>query len=272
MRSIYSLFKLEMSKFIYNPTYRVIIALFTIVSPIIIFLGKDVIKDPPPPIPSSRVFYEFPTVWDYQGYAGSWLVSFLLGFIAIYIVTSEVSYRTLRQNILTGLSRKEFFVSKLLHVVFLSFAATLLYVISTVVIGLIHTESADLELIFDNNFAIVRYFFMCLGYMTFGLFAGFLIRRGTLAIFTYFVYMNILELIFMAIHVYYFKNESRNYWPMNAVEDLMPLPLYRLSDYFIKKQWDFNIVLPYNVALMMTVLYISIAIILMYRNFSKRDI
>ena len=272
MRSIYSLFRLEMSKFIHNPAYKVIIALYIIVSPIIIFLGRDVFKDPPPPIPSSRIFYEFPTVWDYQGYAGSWLVSFLLGFIAIYIVTSEVSYRTLRQNILTGLSRKEFFLSKLLHVVFLCLVATLLYVISTIIIGFVHTESADMELIFDNNFAIIRYFFLCLGYMTFGLFVGFLIRRGTLAIFTYFAYMTILEPIFMAIHVYYFKNESRNYWPMNSVEDLMPLPLYKFSDYFIKKQWDFNIVLPYNVALMMTVLYISIAIILMYRNFSKRDI
>lgn len=264
--------KLEFSKFIHNSVYRVIIALFILLMPSVIFLGKDVFKDPPPPIPSSKIFYEFPTVWDYQGYAGNWLVSFLLGFVAIYIVTSEVSNRTMRQNIIGGLNRKEFFFSKIWHIAFLAFGATMIYAISTMIIGLLHTDAPDLELILDNNWAIARFFTMSFGYMAFGIFIAFFIRKGTLALFTYFMYVNIIEIILMAIHAYYFRNESRNFWPMNAMEDLMPLPLYRMSDYFVKKQYDFNIVLSYPVAFGMTVLYTSIFLFLAYRSFLKRDI
>ena len=171
MRSIYSFLGLRCQKFIYNLTYRVIIALFFIVSPLSFF--RRMFLRSTTPINSSRVF-RIPNSVGLSGYAElDWLVSFLLGFIAIYIVTSEVSYRTLRQNILTGLSRKGVLCVEILRVVFLSFVAMLLYIISTVVMGLIHTESPRFRTHFDNNFAIVRYFFMCLGYMTFGLFAGF---------------------------------------------------------------------------------------------------
>ena len=113
---------------------------------------------------------------------------------------------------------------------------------------------------------------MSFAYMAFGIFIAFFIRRGTLALFTYFMYANIIETILMAVHMYYFKHESRNFWPMNSIEDLMPLPLYRMSDYFVKKQFDFNIVLSYPVAFGMTTLYTTIFLFLAYRNFIRRDI
>lgn len=263
---------LEWKKFGNNAVVRALGLIYILIAPFVILAGKDVFKDMPPPMPSSKLFYEFPTVWDYQGYIGNWLVPFCLGFLAIYIVTSEVSNRTMRQNIIIGMTRKEFFFSKLYSILFMAVVATILYAVSTLIIGIIHTDEPDLALIFDNNWAIARYFLLCIGYMSFALMLAFVIRKGTLTILFYFLYVMMLEPIFMLIHVYYFKNSSRNYWPINSMEDLMPFPLFKLPDYFVNKEWDFNLLLPYTHAMGMTVLYSTLFIGLAYYRFMKKDI
>ena len=263
---------LEWKKFNGNAVFRSLALIYILIAPLVILAGKDVFKDMPPPMPSSKMFYEFPTVWDYQGYIGNWLVPFCLGFLAIYIVTSEVSNRTMRQNIIIGMTRKEFFYSKFLTILSLAVIATILYAISSIIIGMIHTDGFDLELIMDNNFAIIRYFLLCMGYMSFAMMLGFLIRKGTLTLLFYFLYVMMLEPILMLVHVYYFKNSSRNYWPINSIEDLMPFPLFKVPDYFVNKEWDFNILLPYTQAIGMAILYSTIFIFVAYRSFMRRDI
>src|SRR5690606_11858160 len=103
-------------------------------------------------------------------------------------ITSEVGNKTMRQNILTGMTKKSFFVSKLLSIMIMAFVASFLYALSTILIGMVHTDGFDLELIFDNNFAITKFFLLCMGYMSFAMLVAFIIRRGTLAIFFYFFY------------------------------------------------------------------------------------
>ncbi|MFN8339893.1 MAG: ABC transporter permease [Saprospiraceae bacterium] len=263
---------LEWKKFGGNAVFRTLILIFVIVSPIIILGGKETFKDVPPPMPSSKTFYEFPTVWDYQGYIGNWMIPFCLGFLVIYMITSEVSNRTMRQNIIIGMTKREFFKSKLLIIFVLALSATLLYTVSTVVIGMVHTDGFDIELILDNNMAVVRYFLLCVGYLSFAFFIALIVRKGILSLLLYFMYLMMLEPIFMLIHVYYIKNASRNYWPMNSIEDLMPFPLFKLPDYFVKKEWDFNILLPYSHAMVMAVLYSCLFLGIAYYSFMKRDV
>lgn len=272
MTQLIDLLQLEYKKFKTNNLVRLLIFVYLLFSPFVIFFGKDLLKDAPPPLPNSKIFYEFPTVWDYQGYVGNWLVPFCLGFLVIYFFTSEVSNKTLRQNILTGMTKKEIFISKLLGILVMSVAATILFALSTIVIGMVHTDGFDLELIFDNNWASFRFFLLCLGYMSFAYMVAILIRKGMLAILFYFLYIMILEPIIMTIHVYYFTNSSRNYYPMNSFEDLMPLPLFKIPDFFSKKEWDFSLLLSPNTAILMSVLYITIFLSVAYYSFQKRDI
>lgn len=272
MNNLTYLLALEWKKFYNNSVYRSLMLIYFLLSPVMIFLGKDIHKYIPVLVQNSSVFYEFPTVWDYQGYAGNWMASLCLGFLAIHLVTSEVSNRTMRQNIISGLTRKEYFLSKLFHILAISAAATTLYAISSILIGMIHTDGFDLELILDNNWAIARFFLMCFAYMAFGLMLAFLIRRGFLTLMTYFFYVFALEAIFMAVHVYYLKNSSRNFWPMNTIEDLMPLPLFRLPDFFTSTEWDFNILLSYRTAALMALLYTAIFTFISWWSFSRKDV
>lgn len=263
---------LEWKKFSGNAVFRALGLIYIFIAPFVILGGKDAFKDMPPPMPSSKTFYEFPTVWDYQGYIGNWLVPFCLGFLAIHLITSEVGNKTMRQNIIIGMTRQEFFQSKLYSILIMAIGATVLYTVSTLCIGMINTDGFDIELIFDNNMAILRYFLLCIGYMSFALMLAFLIRKGTLTLLFYFMYVMMLEPILMLIHVYYFKNSSRNYWPMNSIEDLMPFPLFKVPDYFVNKEWDFNILLPYSHAIGMTGFYSCIFVMLAYYSFMRRDI
>ena len=56
-------------------------------------------------------FYNFPDVWQNLTYLASYL-KFFLAFIVIISVTNEYSYRTIRQNIIDGMSPPEFLIAK----------------------------------------------------------------------------------------------------------------------------------------------------------------
>jgi ABC-type transport system involved in multi-copper enzyme maturation permease subunit len=116
------------------------------------------------------------------------------------------------------------------------------------------------------------FFLMSVGYLSFGMFLSYLVKRGTLTILIYFLYVLILEPILMLIHVYYIRNESRNYWPMNTIEDLHPNPMLKLPNFFVNNDWKFSILLSQTTAISMTLVYIAIFLGLSYWIFMKRDV
>ena len=272
MQNIFHLLKLEWLKFKSNAVFRTILIIFTIGFPLIILLGKKILQDAPPPIPSSIVLYEVPTVWDFQGYVGNWFVSILFGFLVIYLFTSEVSYKTMRQNMISGLTRQQYFTAKMGTVVVLSLYATLLYYISCLVLGMIHTDYYDFELMLDNNWGGFRFFLMCLGYLTFALLIANLIRRGMLSIIVYLGYLMAVETIVRLIVLFKFKIRTANFAPMNAIEDIMPNPYLRIPEIFTIKEFDFKFLLSFSEAVTAGILYTSIFIYAGWWMFRKRDL
>lgn len=275
----WTLLKIEYAKFksysVINFLFWVAIALF----PVLIVAGKELITDLPDPIPSTNILVEFPTVWDYQGYIGNWLVFFFFGCITIFSITSEVNFKTQRQSIINGYTRKEYFLAKLLNVLFLSALVTAVYTLTCLVIGFIFTDDPYLSLAFDNNWAIPRFFIMSLGYMSMAMFFAMVFRRNGLAIFIYVAYVLIFEYILRGLHTFLlFKIgipkenwKSGFYWPANIFEDNMPMPLMKLQD-FIDNDMPFNFLLEPLTAFLVSVLYICIFVGLSYRSFMKNDI
>ncbi len=272
MNQLIKLLQLEWLKFSNNIVVRLVIPVFSVLFPIIILLSRKVLADAPPPVPSSITFLEFPLVWDYQGYVGNWMVSILLGFLVIYLFTSEVSYKTMRQNVLTGLTRKQYFTSKIITVVVLSLYASIIYVISSVIIGLAFTDVYDFELIVDNNFATFRFFLMSLGYLSFALLLANLIRRGILAILVYLFYMMAVEVLARLFVMYKLKTRLASFAPMNAIEDLMPNPFFRLPEMALFKEIGFNVLLSYQEAICATVVYSSLFVWLGWIVFKRKDL
>ncbi len=270
--NIFYLLNTEWKKFRKNAVVSLLGIMFLITMPTIIFVGKE-FDNVPPPLPNNKIFFEFPTMWDYLGYAGNWLVFFFLGLMVIFLITSEVGYKTMRQNVICGYTRRTYFLAKLASMVFLCVVGTLLYAIIGMAIGFYHTEGATLSIALDNDLAFLRFFLMSLGYTSMAFFIAFIFRRSGVSVLLYITYIMLIEhFIKWVIHFRMIKNYTVNFYPSNVIEDLMPFPLYRFADAIPRKNLNFSFLLSYWEAGIASAIYIILFISIAYWHFMKKDI
>jgi ABC-2 type transport system permease protein len=269
--TVLRLFNLEWQKQKKHRVFLVLIGMYLLLLPTVILPIKS-IPELPPPINSPDTLFQFPTVFTFIGYAGNWLSFFFLGFFAVLLVTQEYSYKTLRQNIITGLSRTELFLSKLYFLIGLSLFTTAYFTLVSLVYGFVHTETAYASLIFKNIDYIPRYFLMCMGYSSLGFLIGVLIRRTGIAVFLYLSYVMFIELILRwLIHMKIVANKSMHFYPMNAVEDLAPVPFAEIAEEF-QTENGFSFFLTPTEAMITSSVYILLFLWLAWRLLQRRDL
>ncbi len=276
------LFKTEIKKFKDNSTIKLLGIFFIALTPFVILTLKGIFKDATGPISiinkAISEIYDLPMVWEYQGYAASWLVFFFLGFMVLQMFTNEVSQRTMRQNIIFGYTKKEFFTAKVSVIIFLAICATILYALSSAIIGMIHTPGFDLELLLDNNWAILRFFISTIGTLFFALLVAVVFRRGGLSMFIYFAYPLILEPIMRGLTIWALIRGGKpswtimNYFPMNTIEDLMVFPFIRIFSDFLNIHENMSPVHSYPIAIGMGIVYTALFLFLAWKSFEKSDI
>ena len=272
MNSVFSLLALEFAKFRKSAVIGLLTILFVIMLPTVIFVGKE-FKNVPQDYFSEDMFFVFPTVWDFLGYAGSWLVFFFLGLISVFIVVNEVRFKTFRQNIITGFTRQTYFLSKVYSIIAISLLAALYYGLVGFIIGAAHAEEISLSEAFsDTSWAIPRFFLMTLGHTSFGLFCGFILRRSGIAVLFYLCYILMIETLLKLIYLKYHMSPIVNYFPLNSIEDLTPNPLYRFEALIPWNNIDFSFLLTYQQATISSIIWIVIFYALAYYSFIKRDI
>ena len=270
--SVFQLIKIEIDKFKKNAVISLLAILYVFTLPTILFIAKE-FKNLPPPLHDNFTFFTFPLVWDYLGYTGNWLSFFFLGLIAVFMVVNEVSYKTFRQNIITGLTRRTYFMAKLYSIIIISFIDAIYYGIVAIIIGMLHTDTSEWSMVTENSWAIPRFFLMTLGYMSFGIFVGFIIRRSGISVLFYLIYILMFEAILKwAVHFRIFPNQTINYYPSNSFEDLMPFPLYRFADMIPKKEINFQFLLSYTEASLSSICWIIIFLSIAYWTVQKRDV
>ena len=265
------LIKLEWTKFRKNTVIQLLVLFFFIFFPACMYFGT-LVPDLPSFLPSKDSFFQFPSIWDYLGYAGNWIFFFFMGVAAIYFVTIEVGNKTMRQSIINGLTREEFFLSKLLSITILCVMASLYYGVLAVIIGFITTEGTSLSQAFDNEWAIGRFFLMSFAYTSFSVFLAYLFRKSGLAVFFYVSYIIIIEPLLRYFIIERIEKASwTRLFPMNAAEDLMPFPVLRYAN-AIPDNIDFAFLLTYKEATIATIIYCLIFTVLSYILFTRRDI
>ncbi|MEM6723320.1 MAG: hypothetical protein AAF598_04735, partial [Bacteroidota bacterium] len=97
---MFHLLKLEWLKLRHYLLFKVIIIAYLALIPLTGMLFR--IPDGPPDDFGIPSFFMFPYVWESIGYAGNWISLFLFGFLAILMVSNEFSFKTFRQNVMTG--------------------------------------------------------------------------------------------------------------------------------------------------------------------------
>lgn len=136
--------------------------------------------------------FSFPGYWHFSAYCAG-LVVVLWGLVIIMHTCNEYNYKTHRQNIIDGWSRKQFILAKLSLIFTLSLVSTIYYVIITLALGsYMATNAADI--LNPQGLIFIFYFFIeCMVYMTLALMVGILLRRAGLAIGLYFIYAYIVD-------------------------------------------------------------------------------
>jgi len=222
-------------------------------------------------IPNKDALIQFPEVWRYMGYGGTYLVFFFLGAIMIYLVGMEARFKTMRQSIINGYTRNEFFLSKLYVLLLLSIVATIYYVFVCYGIGSIHSDSTY-EL-FPENLIILKFFIMCLGYLSFGMMLAFLTRNSGLALLLYFSYVLIVERIFRTIiHWATSPYKLSNAYPTETIDNLIPNPIFEMAAKVASKGKESGQIIDFSDSLIPAIFYVSLFISIAYISFKKRDI
>ncbi len=266
---ILKLLKLEWSKFRKNSVITLLFVFFALFFPLSLYFGSilDTVSEH---VPMKVNILSAPLIWDYLGYAGNWIVFFFLGVLMIYTVTIDVQNKTMRQNIITGMTRTDYFLSKFLITLVLATVATVYYLVLSIVIGWLNTKGASFSSIMNNDLAIPRFWLMSFGYLNFALFLAFLIRKAGIAVFTYLSYILIVEpLIKNRAKSYLPDSEVMNFLPLNAMEDLMPLPIFKMAEGLTSESAEY--LLTYGQAGIATVIYTTIFIFIGNRIFLNKD-
>ena len=235
------LLKLEYLKnFNYNP-FRIFAALYFIVLVLLLFIGLvdfdlaglDVnLKE--------QGMYDFPGIWNFTTYTVG-LLKIFLGCIIVFSICQEFSNRMFKQNIIDGLSREEFVMSKVLTIlVFTAFSTILVFVIA-LALGLSYSKTQESGLVFAEVYFIFNYFLKLFTFFTFLMFLSVLFRKSIFVFLGFFMAW-VVEGILSGVEKFVFlrgldpKKHAEelvnhvyvtDYLPLGSMSNLIPNPLVR---------------------------------------------
>ncbi|MEN8187409.1 MAG: ABC transporter permease subunit [Bacteroidota bacterium] len=125
--------------------------------------------------------FNFPYIWHFNTFIASIFKLFLL-LVIVSMVANEYSNKTIKQNLIDGLSKKEFILSKFYTVVLFALISTIFIFAVSMILGLIYSDYDELSIIFSDLNYLVAYFVKLVGFFSFGLFLGMLIKRSAFAV------------------------------------------------------------------------------------------
>lgn len=208
--------------------------------------------------------YRFPHVWHNLTFITKY-IKFFIGILMILLVSNEFYYNTLRQNIITGMSRRDFIAAKFIDGLMLAFFATLLIFVFGLVAGIITTKDISFHSIFAQIEFIPGYFLMLSVYLSFILMLSVILRKAVLTMGILFTY----ELIIENFLLWKLPDSIDRFLPVNAINGLIIAPRTKLFAMFHVKTAS-NGIDPVNIAI--SVGYMILFLWISYKILNKRDL
>jgi len=207
-----------------------------------------------------RPVLQFPDVWQNITYISGFF-KIILALILITSVCNEFTYSTARQNIIDGLSRREWLYSKIGLAIALSLFSTLLVLSVGFVLGFSQEVTVEPTAIFGRLDFVLAYFIELLVYFIYALFLALALKRTGLSIILLLVYDFILEPIF-SWSIPEYVNE---FLPMNTIDNLNQFPFTK----YVGNETPSVVSIE---QLIWAVAYGTLFAVLSYFIFNKRDL
>jgi ABC-type transport system involved in multi-copper enzyme maturation permease subunit len=180
--------------------------------------------------------FNFPYIWHFNTYVASILKFFLL-LVIVSMMSNEYSYKTLKQNLIDGLSKKEFILSKFYAVIVFAFISTIFVFIVSLVLGLVYSDYNEFAIIVSDLEYLLAFFIKLVAFFSFGLFLGILVKRSAFAIGAMVVWL-IIESMFKGFLYWQFQSSEKigesvdsimQFLPLEAMANLIKEPISRLG-------------------------------------------
>ncbi|MBT8258783.1 MAG: ABC transporter permease subunit, partial [Bacteroidia bacterium] len=189
---------------------------------------------------------------------------------------NEYSNRTLKQNLIDGLSKKEFILSKFYTIVFFSLVSTALILLITLSIGLYYSSYTEFDIIIQETNFLLAYFIKLVGFFSLCLFCAMLLKRSAFALgFLFIIYVG--EWITFGIMAWQMNTDIaekiQNFFPLKSMYKLIDQPFQRvaMSKFPDKEQMAYDYAVHFHeIAIVLG--WTALFIFLSYRLLKKRDL
>ena len=207
--------------------------------------------------------FDFVDIWQNLGWLAS-VFKWIPAFLIIISVTLEYSQKTIKQNIIDGLSKKEFLLSKLALVVIISIGSAVLLFLLGLSLGLLYSPVKDLHYITENLAFVAGYALEVFVFLCMAMFFAFLIQKSGVTIILFLLYTACIEPISTAIMNLHYKWPVW-YFPVEAINRIIRVPFQRyVLDYVHDKILIQDVLVAFGWA--------GIFIMLSYWLLTKRDL
>jgi ABC-type transport system involved in multi-copper enzyme maturation permease subunit len=93
--------------------------------------------------------FNFPFIWHFNTWVAS-LLKFFLAIVIVSMMANEYSYGTLKQNLIDGMSKKEFILSKFLTVVLFALGSTVFIFVMSLILGYSFSSYTEFSIVFSD--------------------------------------------------------------------------------------------------------------------------
>ncbi len=229
--------------------------------------------------------FNFPYIWHFNTYIAAILKFFLL-LVIVSMMANEYSHKTLKQNLIDGLSKKEFILSKFYTVIAFAAISTVFVFLVSLILGYAYSDYNEFSIVFSDLEYLFAFFIKLVGFFSFGLFMGILVKRSAFAVGGIVVWF-IAESIFKGYLFWQFKNSDFSEVSERVNGIMRFLPLEAMANLIKEPFTSFNAVrsaarrMGEDLSKNVDVQFLDIAIVsfwtfififLSYRLLKKRDL
>ncbi len=177
--------------------------------------------------------FNFPYIWHFNTYIAA-ILKIFLAIVIVSMMANEYSYRTLKQNLIDGLSKKEFILSKFFTVIGFATISTLFVFIVSMILGLIFSDFNEVGIIFSDMEYLLAYFIKLVGFFSFCLFLGILVKRSAFALGFLFIWFIGESIAYGLLKWQMFKGTDiaeniAQFFPLQAMSSMIVEPISRLN-------------------------------------------
>lgn len=176
------LLNIEIHKLKYNRASRILIFIYFLLLTSIALIAA--IKFDIGPVKfhlAEQGIFNFPYIWHFNTYIASMFKFFLL-LVIVSMMANEYSNKTLKQNLIDGLSKKEFVLSKFYTVVLLAAISTVFVFCVSLILGYAYSDFNEFSIVTTDLEYLFAFFIKLVGFFSFGLFLGILVKRSAFAV------------------------------------------------------------------------------------------